>query len=138
MSHKNKFLEYKVDIFEKFILSNFKENLIEKQVQKWIRTYSQETSPTNIQSPSLSSYVRTYYDPLKRSFSLISFSISLPRIPWDLHLLEIIPKQAAMSLLCQPYQQSYNNDNYWKENIQMSANLTTKCKIPKERKPMLW
>ena len=34
MPQENKFIEYKVDTFEEYILLNFKEKLMENQVQK--------------------------------------------------------------------------------------------------------
>jgi hypothetical protein len=41
-------------------------------------TYSQGTSPTSIQSPSLSSYVSTYSEPWRRSIRRLSFRPSRP------------------------------------------------------------
>lgn len=47
--------------------------------------YSQGTSPTSIQSPSLSSYVRTYSDPWRRSLKELSLSPSFPGRPGEWH-----------------------------------------------------
>ncbi|KAJ0535057.1 hypothetical protein HanRHA438_Chr09g0407471 [Helianthus annuus] len=52
---------------------------------KLLETYSHGTSPTSIQSPSLSSYVSTYSDPCNRSRNLLSLRLSLPGAPCDPH-----------------------------------------------------
>ena len=52
-------------------------------------TYSQGTSPTSIQSPSLSSYIRTYSYPWRRSLKELSLSPSFPGIDRNIKLTEM-------------------------------------------------